>query len=110
GFRFGIDLDVEAALIPGRNGLAQARNALRHGIAVGVGALYSLDQLVNNMLGCGAVGVAHRHVDNVFPAPTRRHLQFARYIEDIRRQALDTWKRAHGWSLAEMQYGKTGFE
>src|SRR5690554_6628968 len=55
----------------------------------------------------GAVGIAHRHIDDVFSAPPRRHLEFARNIENIRRQALDARKRTHDdpyWENGRWKY------
>src|SRR5690606_974361 len=89
GFAVGIELDRVAALVPIANGLAQARNTLRYRIPVGGGPAGGLDQLVDDVLGRGAVGVAHRHVDDVLPAPPGGHLELAGNVEHVRGQTLD---------------------
>jgi hypothetical protein len=62
---------------------------------VGVGAAGHFNQLFHNMPGRGAVGVAHGHIDDVFPAPSGRHFEFARNIENVGRQALYARKFRH---------------
>jgi hypothetical protein len=42
----------------------------------------------------GAVGVAHRQVDDVFAAAARRELQLGGDVEDVRGQAVDARKAA----------------
>ncbi len=46
------------------------------------------NHLVHDVLGRGAVRVAHAEVDNVFSARPRSSLQLAGDVEDIRRQAF----------------------
>jgi hypothetical protein len=48
-------------------------------------ALRRLDQLVDDVLRRRPVGVAHRQVDDVVAAATRRHLQLVGDVEDVRR-------------------------
>src|SRR5690606_8138743 len=95
-FAVGIELDRVAALVPIANGLAQARNTLRYRIPVGGGPAGGLDQLVDDVLGRGAVGVAHRHVDDVLPAPPGGHLELAGNVEHVRGQTLDAGELPHG--------------
>jgi hypothetical protein len=46
-----------------------------------------------------AIGVAHRHVDDIFAAMTSRHFEFGRNIENIGRQTLNSGKPLHHASL-----------
>ena len=52
-------------------------------------ALDHLDQLVDDVLRRRLVRIAHAKVDNVFTAAARRHLDFADFVENIRRQTLN---------------------
>ena len=99
--RVRIELDAVAALVPVADRAAQPRDALRHRVAVRVGALRGLDQLVDDVRRRRAVGVAHAEVDDVFAAAARGHLQLGGDVEDVRRQALDARevalaRRGHG--------------
>ena len=87
--RVGIEFNIEAALVPIGNGFAQPGNALRHRVAMGVGPLRGFDEFIDDVLGCRPIRVSHRHVDDVFATPARRHFQFRRDIEDVRRKAFD---------------------
>ena len=89
GFGIGVDVDRIPALVPVGNGLAQAGNALGHGVAVCRGAHGSFDQLVDNMLRRGAIRIAHAHVDNVFAPAPRGHFQFGRDVEHVGWKTLD---------------------
>ena len=84
----GVELDAVAALVPVADRAAQPRDALRHRVAVRVGPLHRLDQLVDDVLRRRAVGVAHAEVDDVLAAAARGHLQLGGDVEDVRRQAL----------------------
>ena len=86
---FRIQRDAVAALIPGADRLAQARDALRYRIAMGVVAPRGLDHLVDDMRGCGLVGIAHAEVDNIFTALARLRLQLVDDVEDVGRKPLD---------------------
>ena len=86
--RVRVELDAVAALVPGADRAAQPRNALRHRVAVGVVTLRRLDQLRDDVLGRGAVGVAHAHVDDVLARAARRHLQLVGDVEDVRGRRL----------------------
>ena len=89
GFRIGIELNVEAALVPIGDGFAQPWNTFGHRVAMGVWPFGGLHKFVDDMLGCGAVRVAHRHIDDVFTTSARGHFQFRRNVEDIRREPLN---------------------
>jgi hypothetical protein len=75
--------------------LAQPVDALGHRVAVRVGPLHGLDQLVDDVRRRRPVGIAHAHVDDVFAAPARRHLQLAGDVEDVGGQALDARELSH---------------
>src|SRR5690606_37322925 len=96
GFGIRIDLDIVPPPVPVGDCLAQAGNPLRHRIAVRIGPVHRLDELVYDMPWRGTIRVAHGHIDDIFAPPARRHLEFPRNIEYIRWEALDTGKRAHG--------------
>ena len=85
----GIELDAPASLIPLADRAPQARNAAGHGVAVGVRPLHGFDELVDDVPGRGAVGIAHSEVDDVLPAPAGGHLELGGDVEDVRREALD---------------------
>ena len=73
-----IELDAPAPLVPVADRAAQARDALRHRVAVRVGPLHGLDELVDDVLRRRAVGVAHAEVDDVLAAAARGHLELGR--------------------------------
>ena len=87
--RLGVELHAEAARVVGGLRLAQARNALGCGIAVGARLGHRLDELVDDVLGRGHVGVAHAEIDDVGAAGPRRGLEAVDLGEDVGRQALD---------------------
>ena len=91
----GIQVDVVARLVPVADRLAQPEDALGHRIAVRVGALHRLDQLVHDMPWRGLIGIAHAEVDDVLAALARRDLQLAGDVEDVRRQPFDPRKLLH---------------
>ncbi len=94
-FRVGIELDAVTRLVPVGDRTPQARDALGDRIAVRVLALGCLDQLVDDVPGRRPVRIAHAHVDDVFAAATRGHLQLTCDVEDIKGQALDARKLDH---------------
>ena len=95
GLGVGIEIDVVAGLVPGADGLAQARNAAGDRVAMRGGLERRLDQLVDDVLGRGAVGIAHAEIDDVFAAAAGGHLHLAGDVEDISRQALNTRELFH---------------
>ena len=54
------------------------------------------DELVDNVFGRGAVGIAHAEIDDVDAAPARRSFHLPGYVEDVRGQTLDTTELFHG--------------
>ena len=86
---FGIELHAEAARVVGRLRLAQARDALGGGIAIGARLADGLDQLVDDVLGRGHVGIAHAEIDDVGAARAGGRLQAVHLGEHIGRQTLD---------------------
>jgi len=95
GFGFGIEIDVVAGLVPVADGLAQTGDAAGDGVAVGGGLLRGLDHLVDDVLGGGAVGIAHAEVDDVFAPAAGGHLHFAGDVEDVGGQSLNAGKLFH---------------
>ena len=83
----GSSVDAEAALVIGRLRLAQAGDAAARRIAVGVGLGRDFGELVDDMLGRRAVGIAHAEVDDVLAARARRGLHRIDFGEDVGRQA-----------------------
>jgi hypothetical protein len=51
-----------------------------------------LDQLVDNMAGCGLVRITHTEVDDVLARRARLLLELTYNIKNVRRQAFDTPK------------------
>ncbi|MDC4225747.1 MAG: hypothetical protein MPW15_16225 [Candidatus Manganitrophus sp.] len=92
GLAVGIQVHVVAALVPGADGPAQARDALRDRIAVRVAAARGLDELVDDVLRRRLVRVAHAEIDHVLAALTGLRLQLVDDVEHIRRQPLDSLK------------------
>ena len=95
GFGVGIEVDVVARLVPVADGLAQARNSLGDGVAMGDGLLRRFNHLVDDVLGRGAVGVAHAEVDDVFSAAAGVDLHLAGDVEDVGREALNAAELFH---------------
>ena len=93
-FVVGVDVDGVAVAVPMRDRAAQARNALRRRVAVGVGPLRRFGELGDDVRRRRAVGVAHAHVDDVFPAPARLRPQFGSDGKDVGRKAIDAREAA----------------
>src|SRR5665647_3752360 len=75
----GVDLDVEAAVIPIAEREAQLRDAPGRRIAVVAAVLGRLRELVRDRLRGGQIGVAHAEVDNVLAPATRLGLHAVSY-------------------------------
>ena len=58
--------------------------------------LRGLDELVDDVLGRGAVGIAHAEVDDVFAAAAGGDLHFAGDVEDVGGQTLNAGELFHG--------------
>ena len=82
----GIEFDRISALIPVGDRTPQARDALGDRIAMGIQPGRGFDQLVDDMLGRGAVRVAHAHINDVFATTSGGHLELGRDIEDVGRK------------------------
>lgn len=100
GLSLGVERDSVAVLIPAADGAAQARDAARDRIAMGIAALGNLNQLVDDMLGRRLIWIAHAEVDDILAARSRRCLQLIDNVENIGRKPLDAAKvglrRDHG--------------
>lgn len=83
GFAFRVDLHVVAVTVPVRDGPAQARDAARGGVAMGVFALGDGAELLDDMRRGRPVGIAHAQVDDVLATATSGHLQFGGDIENV---------------------------
>ena len=86
----GIEIDGEAARVIIGLRLPQALDTLRCRIAVRVRIARDLGELVDDMRGRRAVGIAHAEIDDVLAAGARRRLHRIDLGEDIGRQAADT--------------------
>ena len=85
--RLRIELHAESARVIAGLGAAQAGNALGGGIAVGARLADGLDQLVDDVLGRGEIGIAHAEVDDVGAGGAGLGLELVDLLEDVRRQA-----------------------
>ena len=83
GLGVGVEVDVVARLVPVADGLAQARDALGHGVAMRDRLLRRFNHLVDDVFGRGAVGIAHAEVDDVFAAAAGGDLHLAGDVEDV---------------------------
>ena len=54
-----------------------------------VTALRDLDQLIDDVLRRGLIGIAHAEIDDVFAASARSHFELAHLIEHVGWQALN---------------------
>jgi predicted membrane GTPase involved in stress response len=68
---------------------------------MGGGLQGCLDELVDDVLGRGSVGVAHAEVDDVFAVTAGGHLHLAGDVEDVRREALDAAELFHPTILGQ---------
>ena len=98
GLAVRIEFHPVPGLVPVADGLAQARNALGHRVAMGIRTLRGLDHLGDDVRRRRTVGVAHRQVDDVLAAAARGHLQFRRDVEHVRWQASDSREFFHLFS------------
>ena len=87
-FGFRVDIDAKAAAIIIGLGLAEARNPLGLGIAMGVRLARDFDQLGDDMIGRRQVGIAHAQVDNVLSRGAGCGSHRVHFGDDIGRQAL----------------------
>lgn len=92
GLGFLIELDAVALPVPAADRPPQPRDAARDGITVRAFALHHFDQLVDDVLRRGLIGIAHAEVDDVLAPGSRLGFQLVDDVEDIRRQALDSRK------------------
>ena len=90
GLAVGVDVDVEAPLVPIGDRHAQLVDAARHRVAVVGRVLRRLDQLGDHVRRRGAVRVAEAEVDDVLAGPPRLLLQIVDDVEDIRWEPLDS--------------------
>ncbi len=90
-----IEFDAIALLVPGRDRAPQPGDPARYRVPVRILPLHGFDQFVDDVTRRRAIRIAHAHVNDVFAAPTRSHLQLTRDVEDVGRQALDARKLGH---------------
>ena len=91
-FAVRIKIDIEAALVIARLGLAQSGNAARGGIAVGAWIFGRLAQFCEDVRRCRQVRIAHAEIDDVRAICPQFGLQAIDFFENIRRQALGAVK------------------
>ncbi len=89
GVALRVEVHVVAPLVPVTDRLAQARDAARQRVAVGVTALCRLDQLVDDVLRRGLVRITHAEIDDILASRARLRLQLIDNIENVRWQPLD---------------------
>ena len=87
-------------------GLAQAGQAAGERVAMGRGLLRGLDELVDDVLGGGAVGVAHAEVDDVFAAFAGGGFQLAGDVEYIRGQPRQPSEFFHACLVGSFAFSK----
>ena len=95
GLGLRIELHAVARPVPVANGLAQPRQAARDGIAMRGRLHHRFHQLVHDVPGSGAVGVAHAEVDDVFAALAGGLLHGVGNVKDVSRQTLNARKFFH---------------
>src|SRR5580658_9058955 len=98
GLGFGIEIDAVACLVPVADGLAQAGQAARNGVAMRGRLAGSFNELVDDVGGRCAVGIAHAEVDDVFAAAAGGGLHLAGDVEDVGGQALNAGELFHDYS------------
>ncbi len=86
----GIELDVEAARVVGRLGLAQAGNAARSRVAVGARVGSCFGELGHDVRCSRQVGIAHAEIDHVLAGGATARLHRVHFREDVGRQALQS--------------------
>ena len=89
GLRLGIELHAVAIAVPRGHGTPEPRDPLRGRVAVVLRIARGLDQLVDDVLGGGLVGIPHPQIDDVLAPSSRLRLEVVDDGEDVRRQALD---------------------
>ena len=88
GLGLGVDIHVEAALVPVRDGHPELGDALGRGIAV-VGPLAGrLDEFCHDVGRGSQVGVPHPQINDILAPATGFHLQGVYRGKNIRRQPL----------------------
>src|SRR5580700_950741 len=99
GFGVGVEVDVVAGFVPVGNGAAQSGNPTGDRVTMRWRLLRGFDELVDDVAGSGAVGIAHAEVDDVFAAAAGGDLHLTGDVEDIGREALETAELFHAVSL-----------
>jgi len=109
GLGFGIERDGVAGLIPVADGAAQARDAARDRIAMGVSASSGFHQFLHDMGWSRLIGIAHAEIDDVLAASAGLGLQLVDDVEDVRGQAFDALKvGVHGGIPDRLNLGASG--
>jgi len=100
--RVRVDRDVVARLVPVADRAPQARDALRHRVAMRVAPLRGLHQLVDDVLRRGLVRIAHAEIDDVLAPAPGSGLQLAGDVEYIGREPLDPGELMHGRGVSRL--------
>ena len=87
-----IELHPKPAAVIGGLRLAQPRNALGRGIAVGARVLHRFLELIDDVLGGRQIGIAHAEIDDVHPGGAGLGLDRIDVFKHVRRQASDAVK------------------
>ena len=98
GLGFGVELDAVTRLVPVTYRFAQPGQPARDGVAMRRRLAGRFNELVDDMGGRGAVGIAHAKVNDVFAAAARGGFHFAGNVENVSRQALNARELFHGYS------------
>ena len=84
-----VELDAVLGLVPLDDLLAQARNALGHGVAVVAGIPGGFHQLFNHDRRRRTVGIAHAQIDHIELCRAQPGLHLVHHGEDVGRQLGD---------------------
>ena len=93
--RIRVELDRVAIPVPLGHGHPQAIDPARGRVAVVLGVLGRLDELVDDVLGRRHVRVAHAEIDDVLAPGARLGLEIVDDREDVGREALDAIELVH---------------
>lgn len=95
GLGVGVEFDAKAAFVPAADGFSEADDAFGDRITMGGAFLGDFDQLVDNVLRCGSIRVAHAKVDNVDACGPLICLEIVDDVENVGGQAFDALEFFH---------------
>ncbi len=91
-FGFGVNVNVVSALVPVGYRDPEFVDTPGNGVPVVFPVLRRLYQLVDDMMRCGLIGIAHTKVDNVLAFPPCLHFQLIHDVENIVGKPCDSRK------------------